>query len=526
MQHILFNIATQFWGMWRYKAMAITTAWIVCLAGWAFVYALPDQYEASARVYVDTQSVLTPLLRGLTVETDVVSTASVMTRALLSRPNLEKIARETELSIRAKNARERDILLEELQARIRIINARRDNLYWIKYVDRDPQMAKRVVQRLLATFVEDTIGVVRKDTGMARQFLDEQLQEYAQRLETAENKLKEFKRKHVGMMPTDTADYYQRLQLAEEQLLETESQLNEAIQRAAQLNRQVEGEEPTFGFSAAPIKDEKLVVLDERIKRLQEELDSMLLRFTENHPDVVAGREALMKFEEERRELVNQVRADLGVVPGAGAENPVYQQLRVAAGQASAEVAVLKVRYKERKKRVENLRRLVDKVPRVEADLAKLNRDQAVVRAQYESLLKRGESARLSREADQSADNVQFQILDPPRVPLQPSSPNRLVFFIGVLIVGLGAGVGIAFLRNQIAPVIHTTQAMQFAGIPLLGTISFNYSDVQRRIGRYRFAGFVTATVSLFVVCVGLLLAQVYGIVPREKILALVGWAL
>ena len=51
-------------GKYRWHAVAIT--WVVALAGWGVVYSLPNQYEASARVYVDTQTILKPLLSGMT----------------------------------------------------------------------------------------------------------------------------------------------------------------------------------------------------------------------------------------------------------------------------------------------------------------------------------------------------------------------------------------------------------------------------------------------------------------------------
>src|SRR5215470_3934546 len=78
---------------WRYRWAAAGSAWIIALAGWAAVYVAPDRYEASARVYVNTQSVLRPLLAGLTVQPNVDQMVAMMSRTLISRPNLEKIIR-------------------------------------------------------------------------------------------------------------------------------------------------------------------------------------------------------------------------------------------------------------------------------------------------------------------------------------------------------------------------------------------------------------------------------------------------
>ena len=99
MQEILAQVFTHIWGVWRHRWLAIIVAWVVALAGWAWIWQMPDAYVASARVYVDTNSVLRPLLRGLAIQPDVNQRISMMSRTLLSRPNLEKLMRMTDLDL-------------------------------------------------------------------------------------------------------------------------------------------------------------------------------------------------------------------------------------------------------------------------------------------------------------------------------------------------------------------------------------------------------------------------------------------
>ena len=88
-------------GSWRYRWAALGMAWLVCLIGWFAVYTYPDSYESAATVYVDTNSALRPLLDQMTVDTDVLSRVELVTIAMLGRPQLEKVARETDLHLRA-----------------------------------------------------------------------------------------------------------------------------------------------------------------------------------------------------------------------------------------------------------------------------------------------------------------------------------------------------------------------------------------------------------------------------------------
>ena len=88
-------------GVWRYRWFMMLATWLVCIVGWGVVYQLPDKYESSSRVHVDTQSMLAPLLRGLTITTNTSQRVQLVTRTLLSRPNLEKLARMTDLDLSA-----------------------------------------------------------------------------------------------------------------------------------------------------------------------------------------------------------------------------------------------------------------------------------------------------------------------------------------------------------------------------------------------------------------------------------------
>ena len=99
MRELYEQLLTYLTGTWRYRWFIMLIAWLVCIVGWGYVYQLPDKYRASARVHVDTKSMLTPLLRGLTVGANKGQQVQLVKRTLLSRPNLEKLARMTDLDL-------------------------------------------------------------------------------------------------------------------------------------------------------------------------------------------------------------------------------------------------------------------------------------------------------------------------------------------------------------------------------------------------------------------------------------------
>ena len=250
MDQVLQQILGYVKASWHRRWWAVAVAWLVCIVGWTWVMMLPDRYEASARVYVDTQTLLGPLLSGLAIQPNVEQQIRLMTRQLVSRPTLEKVARMTDLDVRAKTPAQTEALLTGLASRISIADAGRENLYTISYQDANGNLAKKVVQSLLTIFVEGSLGKNRQDISSSSRFIEEQLQQYQQKLNDADNALKEFKQKHIGMMPGQGGDYYAKLAEVSGQLRQAQLDQQEAMRRRDQLKRQLADEDPQLSAAA------------------------------------------------------------------------------------------------------------------------------------------------------------------------------------------------------------------------------------------------------------------------------------
>lgn len=492
-------------GIWRQRWYMVLIIWLVSIAGWLVVYKLPDQYKASARVYVDTQSILKPLLRGLTVDSNQgAQQVALMTRTLLSRPNLEKVARMTDLDLKGQNPEQMEAVLSGLGKDITLEGTGRENLYTISYVNNDPQLAKRVVQSLLTIFVESSLGETRRDTNTAQQFIDKQIAEYEARLVEAEEKLKEFKRQNVGVMPARGEGYYESMQAAMGSLEQAQLELREVENRRNEIKRQLEDEElnadsvtPSKPAAAAPS------AVDGRIQSLQAKMDGLLLQFTERHPDVIEIKRIIAQLEKQKQDELK------ALAPAAGEDrresSPVYLQLKLALGEAEANVASLRVRVNEHARRVNQLKAMVDTIPKVETELGQLNRDYDVNKQNYETLLARREAAKMSEEAGQTSDEVKFKVIDPPYVPSAPSAPNRPLLMLLVLLGGLAAGIAFAFLLAQLKPVFDSRRNLsEITGLPVLGSISMVWTPAQLRKRRIDLGTFGLAGAALLMIFGGI----------------------
>lgn len=517
MNDVLKQLLTYIRGIWRYRWYIHLIAWPICAAGWYIVYTLPDQYESSAQVYVDTQSILKPLLKGLAVETNVGEQVQMITRTLLSRPNMEKVALMADMDLSAKTPDEMETLLVQLEKRIRVTGSNHQNLYRIKFVDKDPQQAKQVVQSLLTIFVESTLGGNRMDSTSAQKFLTEQIAEYEFKLVSAEERLKEFKRKNIGLMPQDGKGYFARLDEAMNRLSQAKLKLKEELNQRDELLRQQLGEEPTFGImdNNQYQQSEVSAPQDERIKTLEKRLDELTLTYTDEHPDVISTRRLLSDLEAQRKEevkLITEARGNVTQSSPSLAQNPVYQRLRIALGSTNANIAALEVRVKAFQKEVVELERLVNTVPQIEAELKRLNRDYEVHKRNYETLVTRKESAKISQDAERSSDEQRFKIVDPPRTPVSPIGPNRLMFSTVALIGGLIIGVVFALFLSQLKPTFdNRTTVRDVIQLPVLGSVSMVWSERQRIKNKLEAISFGLVFMGLLVVYGGYLAWQIYA---------------
>jgi len=420
MSELYVQILAHLTSIWRRRWYALAIAWLGCGAGWTMVASLPDKYESQARVYVDMDTMLGPLMKGIAVQVNMFQQIDIMQRTLLSRPNLEKVILMTDLDLKIKSEDQKEKLVEKLKNSISIRQQGR-NLFRVAYDDSEPAITKRVVQAVLQIFVESNLGSSRKDMDSTRRFLSDQIKDYERQLELAENKLATFKRKNLGMLPGE-GNYYSHMQAMRTQHKRTQNQTSEASTVRDELKQQLasvpqflelSGGAPEIAFASSagegPESDTQI-----RIFELQKVVDSLLTRYTDKHPDVAT---TIKRLEVLKKELADERKAELGPTDQEPTEqvaengknvvpNPVYEQIKIQLVQQEAAIAAFKRRTEKEGVEVEKWERLAGRVPQVEAELSRLSRDYEIVKKGYEQLRQRQESARLASDMETKAQKV------------------------------------------------------------------------------------------------------------------------
>jgi polysaccharide chain length determinant protein (PEP-CTERM system associated) len=478
-QEIVAEVFEQLRGMWRFRWLAVGVAWATAIAGGVYVFSMPDVFRASARVFVDTNSLLRPLMEGLTAQQDPLDEVQLVSTAVLSRPNLEEVAHETDLALRARTPAQMESLITGLQERIRIRGGR-DNIFTIDYEDMSREKSVAVVAAVLDTFVENAIGNQGDDADVTESALASEIRTHEDRLNAAETVLAAFKRENVGFMPGEAGDYYQRLQTT----LAAANQLREQVQllsqRRQEVARQIEGEVPVFGsVMAGPVEQATGVSCAQsaQISQLEAQLETLRVDFTDKHPRILAIQETLSALQQRCAEE-QALAGDSGSFTAFPSVdplevNPVYQSLRIELSTTELELASARAALQARQAEVESLQRDVDKIVQVETELKQLNRDYDVVQGRHQELLRRWEDLQAKKRLDPVTDRVQFRRIDPPFALAEPVGPNRPLFFGAVLMAALGGSFGLAFALNRMRPTFFTARSLQRAvDLPVLGSIS------------------------------------------------------
>jgi polysaccharide chain length determinant protein (PEP-CTERM system associated) len=495
-------------GVWIKKRYIMICTWLICPVGFVYVASMPKVYQSSARVLVDTSSVLQPLLRGLALQTDSNQEVKMMVQTLLSRPNIEIIARGADLDITTSNAVEYENLINSLSNKIRLRATGRNNLYTISFSHQDPEIAKTVVQKTLDLFVESTKGNNKKDTDSANQFIDEQIDEYEIRLSGSEQRLVNFKRKYSELLPKQ-GSFYQNYASLEGILESTRLTIRETEQQIVALSDQIEDRKTNQdGSSMRNFEGPSSLTTryDSRINTLEGSLDQLMLRYTELHPDVIEVNNLLDSLLASRKlEIEEYLSSNDGEKPEQ--IGSIASEIKLEMSRLESQIALLRVRETDYANKIETLKQKIDLVPQVEAEQTALNRNYKVTLKKHDQLLARKEQANLAQKADVSASDIKFKVVDPPIAPKTASGPNRLLFYTITLVTGFAAGLGLAFLVSQLNPVLlRGGQLTSLTSYPVLGVVSHLNKTYIKKINRSRLLIFIYSS-SLVVGLYGVLMS-------------------
>lgn len=501
MNGIYEELRTALHAIWQRKWMALGIAWGVCLLGWLAVALIPNSYESRARIFVQLDD---PLAEQIGIaqgarQRDIERVRQTLTSAI----NLEKVVRSTRLNEDAQTPKKMEMMIVELGKLIKV-ESKQDNLFEITASSNDgawsdaenAKMAQEIVQKMIDIFREENLRGGRGEMSSTLEFMDQQLAARQKELEAAETKRMEFAARNPGLAG-GTESVATRMESTRNQLRDIDADLAAAQSALAAINGQLAGTPQTISVPGA------VGGARGALAEAQGQLNAMRARgLTDNHPDVIA-----------MKNQVASLRAAAAGDNGGGSStpNPAYTSLLSIKAERQANVSSLQARRAALQADMGSFGALAAGGPEAQAEAQRINRDYDVLKKQYDELLADREALRLRGQVETEHSAVRFEVVDPPTTPRAPTAPNRPLLLLGVLIVGIGAGVGGAFLLGQLRPTFATAGKLErVTGLPVLGSVTATITDAGRALRAKRLKYFAAGSAALFGVFVLLMAVEMF----------------
>lgn len=487
MTNIFDELRSAFFSVWHRRWLALGVAWGVCLLGWLAVALVPNSYESKARIFVQLDDMLADVTG---VPSNTKRDIERVQQTLTSAVNLEKVIRGTPLGAEISSPKEMEAAVLSLGKRIKVENEK-DNLFTITATYGDSshtdaanaRIAQAIAQKLIDLFREENLSGNRGQVNQSLDFMDQQLAARQKELDLAQQKKLAFEAQNPSLAGGASAAV-QKLDAMRTELRGIDADLSAAQSALAAINGQIAGTPRTIAGGAS-VGGARGALAD-----AQAQLNGLRARgLTENHPDVIAA-----------RNQVNALRSAAAAEGGGsvGMANPAYTSLESIRAERQANVQSLMARRAALQQEVNTLTAQQFSNPAAAAEYQQISREYDVLKTKYDELARQREELKIRGSVETEHNAVSFRIIDRPTTPRSPVAPNRPLLLLGVLIIGLGAGVTAAFAVSQLRSTFATAGKLERAlGLPVIGSITQVMTDAARQVRARRLRYFYAASAAL-----------------------------
>lgn len=447
---------------------------LIAITALAVGMSWPKKYFASTTILVSEDNIIQQLMEGRAVPTSVSDRAVIAREVIFSRKVMHNILELGGWLADNPSPAERDRRADEIEARTQI-GAPRENLISIQYWDTDPERAHLVTQRFAALFMSESRDAKVRESLEAYEFIADQVKQYHEKLIGAEQNLKAFREVNSDARPGTATDVNTRVSEIRRQIESGRMELMDLQSRERAIAAQLGMEASTLGVRSRESQ------FRERIAAAHEELDRLLLDYTDEHPDVVRVRHQIADLRGElegKRASAERNRRDEELVLA----NPMHLELRGTLAETRSLAAGLASRIAASEALLEQELKRSQRVADTEADLAELTRDYEVNRDIYQDLLKRREHARLSMNLDEEGRGLTFRIHEPAAVPARPSGIRFVHFAAGGLFAAAAMPLGLLFLLVRFDPRVRSAAELErLTGLPVVVSLPTYENESDRR---------------------------------------------
>src|SRR5271165_1143856 len=352
-------------------------------------------------------------------------------------------------------------VLREFKDRLSIDPVRRSRLVQISFESQDPEIAARAANALAENYIQENLESRWQAAQKASEWLSKQLESFKAKLEKSEDDLQLYAQKNgLLFLETQKGDteniVNERLRQLQDELTKAQAEryTKESIYRLTEAG----------DYSALPgVVDNKLMQeLTGRLAEFERQKAALTPTFNRDYPKM---KEIQSQIDEiERRLNEERKRAAQGIVDDYLAASRRERLVRVAFEQQQSQanlVAARAVQYNILKREVDTNKQL------------------------YEGLLQRLKEAGVS--AGMNASNI--RVVDAAVPPTRPVHPRPVLNLGLALLLGLGCGIGMAFLQEHLDNTLKSSDDIErVLRVPALALIPSRESLNHGNMGVYGLA--------------------------------------
>jgi succinoglycan biosynthesis transport protein ExoP len=444
--------------------------------GWALVWAvswqIPSTYRSGTLILVEQPSVPEKYVVS-NIDSDIQQQLDSITEQILSRTRLLRIIDHLGLYAQERKHKSPDDLVEKMRKDIEIELSHSDDkklsAFNIYYASRDPKMAQLATSELANLFITENLEQRQKRSENTTNFLADQLDQARAKLAEQEAKMRAFKDRHLGELPTQTQSNLQILAGLQNQVQSNQDSLNRAKQQNTYLESLInQYRAMDSGSKPGEAGLGGLAEIDKELDRLKAQLADLTAHYTDKHPDVRKTKEKIARAESRRERMIADMNTRaISSIPEEAAPtrfDPKSAPLLELESQLKAnrlEIANRQADIKDEQRKIGEYQARLNMAPVMEQQFADITRDYDQSKANYESLLAKKNQSEMSTDLEKTQQGEHFRMLDPPNLPVKPYKPNRLLLCGVGLVVGIIFGAGCAGAQERLSGKIYSEREIK-----------------------------------------------------------------
>jgi len=482
----------------RRRWLVVIPAILGAVAGYALSLYLPKKYTSHTSILVEQPTVPDNYVKPVVSE-DISQRLASMREQILSRTRLQHLveqfglyktyADESTMTALFKRLLHRtdaeqvpmEDLVEQLRKSILVTplspmaGTRSAELpgFNVDVTMREARLSQQICAEITSMFMAQNLRLHQQQAEETTQFLAKQLEDAKAKLDDQDTKLAAFQSRYMGELPEDEKTNLTLMTGMAPQLEAVTQSLNQAQQEKAFAESLLS--QQLAAWKSSP-DGENPQTLEQQLSNLQKQLSSLEGRYTEKHPDIVSLKENIAELK--RKIAEDASTQDQGQLSKRNERAPVIeppeiQQLRAQLHQIGVTIDLKRHEQEQLQKQIKVYQDRLQLSPAIQQEFKSLTRDYQTALDFYNDLLKKRNESQMATDLERRQQGEQFRVLDPPSLPERPSFPNRPLFGLGGLGVGLAFGVAIAHFSELRDKSLRTKRDVEtYLGVPTLAVIS------------------------------------------------------